>query len=276
MNAIQSHLKHTNITKGIKKISSTTQSQIIGDLWWSKRLIFATFGSIVITSGAYGTHWGLLFCSNDCGGIPAVTGQPPANGLHVDVIAGQIFVTNGAGGMQINPQGPFQPAVMVSTESPIISPQPDAQALWVDVPNVPPDQVAIVYSPFGNDNKGAITLLPTDGKSIDATAAIKASGASIDPWTQNCSMSGTSTYFNVNLQINLQGGRVLPSTIQCTAGSTTTTATVSNNYAAGPISISSPCSSPDEPVSCSLSPSGVNTSPEHIANASFLCGPQGP
>lgn len=49
------------------------------------------------TIGIRGTHFGLLLCNNDCGGIPTVAGQAPANGLHVDVANGAVSVTNTAG-----------------------------------------------------------------------------------------------------------------------------------------------------------------------------------
>ena len=49
------------------------------------------------TVGIRGTHFGALVCSNDCGGIAGPGGQPPANGLHVDVSDGVIVVTTRAG-----------------------------------------------------------------------------------------------------------------------------------------------------------------------------------
>ena len=55
------------------------------------------------TVGIRGTHFGMLMCSADCANIPTVTGVMPADGLHVDVAAGQIVVTNSAGSQTINP-----------------------------------------------------------------------------------------------------------------------------------------------------------------------------
>jgi hypothetical protein len=55
------------------------------------------------TVGIRGTHFGMLMCSADCANIPTVTGVMPADGLHVDVAAGQIVVTNPAGSQTINP-----------------------------------------------------------------------------------------------------------------------------------------------------------------------------
>jgi hypothetical protein len=49
------------------------------------------------TIGIRGTNFGALYCQNDCGGIPGPGGQPPANGLHVDVSDGAIVVSNPAG-----------------------------------------------------------------------------------------------------------------------------------------------------------------------------------
>lgn len=54
------------------------------------------------TIGIRGTHFGALMCANDCGGIPTTSGQTPANGLHLDVAAGAIIVTNGGGAQQFN------------------------------------------------------------------------------------------------------------------------------------------------------------------------------
>jgi len=51
------------------------------------------------TIGIRGTHFGVLFCNNDCSGITAPGGGPPPNGLHVDVADGVIVLTN-AGGTQ--------------------------------------------------------------------------------------------------------------------------------------------------------------------------------
>lgn len=54
------------------------------------------------TIGIRGTHFGALFCQGDCGGVPTVTGRPPANGLHVDVADGAIVLSNAAGQQLIN------------------------------------------------------------------------------------------------------------------------------------------------------------------------------
>jgi len=49
------------------------------------------------TVGIRGTHFGALVCNNDCAGVLAPGGRPPANGLHVDVSDGVIVVTTRAG-----------------------------------------------------------------------------------------------------------------------------------------------------------------------------------
>lgn len=49
------------------------------------------------TIGIRGTHFGLLMCQGDCIGIPTVSGQPPADGLHIDVADGAIQVSNPVG-----------------------------------------------------------------------------------------------------------------------------------------------------------------------------------
>lgn len=58
------------------------------------------------TIGIRGTNFGLLYCENDCGGVPGPGGKPPANGLHVDVSDGAIVVSN-AGGSQEFKVGQF-------------------------------------------------------------------------------------------------------------------------------------------------------------------------
>ncbi|MBP0598548.1 FecR domain-containing protein [Herbaspirillum sp. LeCh32-8] len=55
------------------------------------------FDTPTATIGIRGTHFGALFCQNDCGGLPTPNGQPPANGLHVDVASGAIVLSNPGG-----------------------------------------------------------------------------------------------------------------------------------------------------------------------------------
>lgn len=54
------------------------------------------------TIGIRGTHFGALFCSNDCGGVTSPGGGPPPNGLHVDVADGTIVVTTQGGSAAFN------------------------------------------------------------------------------------------------------------------------------------------------------------------------------
>lgn len=49
------------------------------------------------TIGIRGTHFGALLCQGDCSSVPTTTGQPPADGLHLDVSSGAILVSNPAG-----------------------------------------------------------------------------------------------------------------------------------------------------------------------------------
>lgn len=49
------------------------------------------------TIGIRGTHFGALFCQGDCGGVPTAAGGPPPDGLHVDVAAGAVSISNAAG-----------------------------------------------------------------------------------------------------------------------------------------------------------------------------------
>lgn len=58
------------------------------------------------TIGIRGTNFGLLYCQNDCGKVPGPGGNPPANGLHVDVADGVIVVSN-TGGSQEFRMGQF-------------------------------------------------------------------------------------------------------------------------------------------------------------------------
>ncbi len=55
----------------------------------------------VATIGIRGTHYGLLFCQDDCSEIPTVSGKPLANGLHVDVLEGAIALQNSGGELRV-------------------------------------------------------------------------------------------------------------------------------------------------------------------------------
>lgn len=49
------------------------------------------------TIGIRGTRFGLLYCADDCGGIASSSGQPPRNGLHLEVTEGIVFARNSTG-----------------------------------------------------------------------------------------------------------------------------------------------------------------------------------
>ncbi|KAF1045588.1 MAG: hypothetical protein GAK35_01330 [Herbaspirillum frisingense] len=78
------------------------------------------FDTPTATIGIRGTHFGALFCQNDCGGLTTPSGQTPPNGLHVDVVSGAIVVTNGGGATVFNTgQFGFVPG---PTQAPLIVP----------------------------------------------------------------------------------------------------------------------------------------------------------
>ena len=55
------------------------------------------FTTNTATIGIRGTHFGALLCSGDCAAVATTSGNSPADGLHVDVTAGAVVVTNAAG-----------------------------------------------------------------------------------------------------------------------------------------------------------------------------------
>jgi hypothetical protein len=88
------------------------------------------FTTATATIGIRGTHFGALSCNNDCGGIPTVSGRPPENGLHVDVAAGAIMVTNQAGRQEIG-TGQFGFVKSPTTPPVVVPPQ---QGIQVTMP----------------------------------------------------------------------------------------------------------------------------------------------
>lgn len=74
------------------------------------------------TVGIRGTHFGMLMCSADCANVPTVTGVMPPDGLHVDVSAGQIVVSNQAGTQTFNP-GQFGYVPSATAPPTIVPPQ---------------------------------------------------------------------------------------------------------------------------------------------------------
>lgn len=90
-----------------------------------------SFETTTATIGIRGTHFGALLCQNDCGGVPTTGGNPPPNGLHVDVTNGAITMTNPAGTVQIN-AGQFGFVPNANTPPVIVPPQ---QGIQVTMPN---------------------------------------------------------------------------------------------------------------------------------------------
>ena len=90
-----------------------------------------SFQTETATIGIRGTHFGALLCQNDCGGVPTTGRQPPPNGLHVDVAAGVITLSNGAGKVEIN-TGQFGFVASAGTAPAIVPPQ---QGIQVTMPS---------------------------------------------------------------------------------------------------------------------------------------------
>lgn len=53
------------------------------------------------TIGIRGTNLGLLLCQQDCAEVPTIGGNPPADGLHLDVAEGAIVAVNSGGTVDI-------------------------------------------------------------------------------------------------------------------------------------------------------------------------------
>ena len=85
-----------------------------------------TYTTPTATIGIRGTHFGALFCNSDCGGVPTVSGKPPDNGLHIDVVDGAIVVSNGAG-TQSFASGQFGFVSGPSTPPVVVPPQQGVQ-----------------------------------------------------------------------------------------------------------------------------------------------------
>lgn len=85
------------------------------------------------TIGIRGTHFGALMCQNDCADVPTVSGQPPANGLHVDVAAGAVSVQNPAGS-QLLSAGQF--GYVQSAQTPPVQVPPTQGAPVTMPPNI--------------------------------------------------------------------------------------------------------------------------------------------
>jgi hypothetical protein len=75
------------------------------------------------TIGIRGTHFGALYCNNDCGDVPTTSGKAPENGLYLDVTSGAISATN-QGGEQVFNAGQFG-FVKDATTPPVVVPPQD-------------------------------------------------------------------------------------------------------------------------------------------------------
>ncbi|WP_408364535.1 FecR family protein [Paraburkholderia sediminicola] len=97
------------------------------------------------TIAVRGTHFGALFCQNDCGGVPTPSGSTPQNGLHVDVSQGAIVLANPAG-QRVFQAGQFGFVASVNTPPIVI---PPTQGVSVTMP------LSISKNAPANQNSGA-------------------------------------------------------------------------------------------------------------------------
>jgi hypothetical protein len=88
------------------------------------------FKAPTATIGIRGTHFGMLFCNADCGGVPTTRGAPPPDGLHLDVAAGAVAVINPAG-QTLLASGQFGFVANAQTPPVIVPPQ---QGIQVTMP----------------------------------------------------------------------------------------------------------------------------------------------
>ena len=90
-----------------------------------------SFQTETATIGIRGTHFGALLCQNDCSGVSTTGGQPPPDGLHVDVASGAITLSNAGGTVQID-TGQFGFVANARTAPIIVPPQ---QGIQVTMPS---------------------------------------------------------------------------------------------------------------------------------------------
>lgn len=84
------------------------------------------------TLGIRGTHFGVIFCQDNCAGLASPSGNTPENGLHVDVSEGAVELSN-AGGSQVVNAGEFAyvkasnvPPILVPADQAVKPPQPSS------------------------------------------------------------------------------------------------------------------------------------------------------
>jgi hypothetical protein len=88
------------------------------------------FQTTTATIGIRGTNLGMQLCNNDCNDIPTISGNPPENGLYVDVASGEVEVSNPAGTQRV------QSGQFAYVASPRTAPQlvPPERGLQVTMP----------------------------------------------------------------------------------------------------------------------------------------------
>ena len=123
------------------------------------------------TVGIRGTQFGMLFCQGDCSNIPTPEGNPPEDGLHLDVMEGSVVLRN-AGTTQLLNAGQFG-FVRDTATPPVIV--PTERGVRVDIPaRISLDRVRGVSGEKNRDKdkpdgKGAGT--PAEPKASDSKAA---------------------------------------------------------------------------------------------------------
>ena len=85
-----------------------------------------SFKAPTATIGIRGTHFGMVFCNNDCANMPTTNGAPPANGLHLDVAVGAVAVINPAGSTLLN-AGQFGYVANAQSAPAVVPPQQGVQ-----------------------------------------------------------------------------------------------------------------------------------------------------
>lgn len=123
---VQSEPKTDNVVMSMFKGGIRAVTGLVG----KRNKDAVQFDTKTATVGIRGTHFGMLICQNDCGGVPTATGGPPPNGLHVDVADGAIVVKNGAG-TQVVSSGQFGYVQSASTPPTVV---PSSQGVIVSMP----------------------------------------------------------------------------------------------------------------------------------------------
>lgn len=90
--------------------------------------------TLAATLGIRGTHFGVIFCQDNCAELAPPSGKTPENGLHVDVSEGAVELKN-AGGSQVVNAGEFAfarnsnvPPIIVPADQAVKPPQPSGTA----------------------------------------------------------------------------------------------------------------------------------------------------